>query len=303
MIWPKYDISINGEKHSGIAPLIISASRSTDIPAFFAEDIIDQLKKGYTFWTNPFNGKKTLISFSKTKFIVFWTKNADPIIPFLEQIDKMGIHYYFNYTLNDYEIEGLEKNLPVLEKRIETFKNLSDKIGKEKTIWRFDPLILLKGQNDEILIDKITSIAEEIHKNTSKLVISFVDTSYTRVTNNIKKSGLEFQDFNKDRKIDFLKKLSQSIKLFGLEIYTCAEKEELYLENVNKNRCIDHELIEKIAPNETELVNFIKALKMQNKLKDKGQRKHCGCMVSKDIGNYNTCHYSCTYCYAGNAKM
>lgn len=106
-----------GEKLEAIAPVIISASRSTDIPAFFSKWFFNRLKKGYCTWINPFNQQKQYISFSKCKVIVLWTKNPEPIIPYLHLLDEMGIHYYFQVTLNDYVNEKLEPNLPPLEKK------------------------------------------------------------------------------------------------------------------------------------------------------------------------------------------
>ena len=66
----------NGILVEGIAPVIISASRSTDIPAFYAKWLINRLEKGYCVWYNPFNQKPVYVSFEKTKVIVFWTKNG-----------------------------------------------------------------------------------------------------------------------------------------------------------------------------------------------------------------------------------
>ena len=124
----------NGERVSAIAPVIISASRSTDIPAFFARWFINRLAKGYCVWYNPFNQQPMYISFKNTKVVVFWTKNPDPIIQYLPELDARGIKYYFQYTLNDYEAEGFEPNVRPLEERIETFKKLSQLVGKEKVI-------------------------------------------------------------------------------------------------------------------------------------------------------------------------
>ncbi len=302
MNWPIVNIEINGEMHTGIAPAVLSASRSTDIPAFYASEFINHLKKGYLFWTNPFNGKKALICLSEVKFIVFWTKNAAPIIPFLDQIDNMGIDYYFSYTLNDYEIEGLESNLPLLTERINTFKNLSERIGKEKVIWRFDPLVLLKNQKEELLIKKIINIAENLYEHTQKLVISFVDLHYRKVQKKLKKSGITFEGFNKAAKIKFAQKLIDNVEQFHLKIASCAEIEDLQPYGIARNKCIDDELIVQIASKSTELVSFIEGLNRKNQLKDSAQRKHCRCMVSKDIGAYNSCYYDCIYCYAGHAK-
>ena len=112
-----------------IAPVIISASRSTDIPAFYAKWFFNRLAKGYCAWYNPFNQQKMYISFERCRVIVFWTKDPAPIIPYLPELDKMSIHYYFQVTLNDYVKEGFEPNVPSVEERVETFKQLSSLIG------------------------------------------------------------------------------------------------------------------------------------------------------------------------------
>ena len=118
-----------------VEPVIVSASRATDIPKWYAEWFFNRLKTGYIIWKNPFNqNNRQKISFSKTKAIVFWSKDPKPMFEYLPKIDEMGIDYYFQYTMNDYERENLEPNIPSLQKRIESFKELSKKIGKEKVI-------------------------------------------------------------------------------------------------------------------------------------------------------------------------
>src|SRR5574344_3150016 len=128
----------SGELVEATAPIIISASRSTDIPAFYAKWFFNRLAKGYCVWYNPFNQKPMYISFKNCKVIVFWTKNPKPILPYLHELDKRGIHYYFQVTLNDYIKERFEPNVPSVYERVETFKELSSIVGKERIIWRFD---------------------------------------------------------------------------------------------------------------------------------------------------------------------
>ena len=113
------------------APYIISATRRLDIPNHFSDDFINALRKGYISFKHK--SRDHTVSFDKTRFIVFWTKNPEPLIQHLNEIDQMGIGYYFAYTLNDYDALKLEPNLPPLENRIETFRSLSSKIGKEKS--------------------------------------------------------------------------------------------------------------------------------------------------------------------------
>lgn len=319
--WDKIKIETdNGDITDAIAPIIISASRSTDIPAFHAEWFINRLNKGYVVWINPFNrNQRQYVSFEKTRVIVFWTKNAEPIIPFLKEINEKDINYYFQFTLNDYENEGFEPNVPKLENRINTFKKLSNTIGKEKVIWRFDPLILTDKLGVEQLIDKVYRVGESIHKYTNKLVISFADIEpYAKVKRNLKNADIEYKDFDQNSMERFADEINKINKEWGLEIATCAESFNLKKYNIKHNKCIDDDLMIKLFNEDKILMEFLRDKKehepkkidlssfgggseievIQSKLKDKGQRKECGCIVSKDIGQYNTCMHLCVYCYA-----
>ena len=167
-------------------PIIVSASRSTDIPAFYAKWFVNRLAAGYAVWYNPFNQQPMKISFEKTKVVVFWTKNPAPLIPYLHELDERGIHYYFQFTLNDYEVENFEPNVPALEERVETFKRLSALIGKERVIWRFDPIIMTSRLQPRDILKKVWKIGNLIKGCTEKLVFSFVDVkSYRKVQNNL----------------------------------------------------------------------------------------------------------------------
>lgn len=292
------EVIINNEAHTALAPVIISASRATDIPAFYAKQFMESLKKGYLFWTNPFNYKKTLILLKRVKLIVFWSKNPKPLLPYLDEVDKSGIDYYFNYTLNDYTKEGFERNLPALEKRIETFIELSKRVGKEKVIWRFDPVAIPSGQTIDFVIAKIGRIAAEIKSFTNKLVFSFVDTSYRKVQYKLKKENIQLLHFDANLKMQFVKALVEKLSEFDLKIATCAEEMDLSLFEIRSNKCIDNELIKEEFGANAQLMKFVEEIENKNKIKDKGQRKYCECIVSKDIGRYNTCGFSCVYCYA-----
>jgi hypothetical protein len=302
-IWPKNLVSIDGKVVEAIAPLIISASRATDIPAFYASEFIEQLKRNYLFWTNPFNGKKIPVSLGKVQLIVFWTKNPAPLIPYLSIIDDLEIDYYFNFTLNDYEKEGFEKKLPNLLNRIDTFIELANKIGKDKLIWRFDPIILFKNQTEEQLLERIVNIAEKIHKYTSKLVFSFVDTHYLKVKVKLKDSEIRMEALNGNTKISFAKQLSLLLQPLNLEIATCAESIDLDCFGITHNKCIDDQLINNFFGKNKKLNQFISNLADKNALKDKGQRTSCLCIPSKDIGRYNTCLSNCQYCYANRSEI
>ena len=319
-----------GESVEAVTPVIISASRSTDIPAFFAKWFFNRLAKGYCTWINPFNQQKQYISFIKCKVIVFWTKNPEPIIPYLHILDEMGIHYYFQVTLNDYVQEGLEPNLPPIETRIETFKKLSDLIGPDKIIWRFDPILICSGISPRSILAKVWHIGNKLKGYTRKLVFSFVDIkAYRKVQNNLVKETTLFTKENVENGegsesqqteiIEGLVKLRDIWKKEGwdLTLATCAEAIDLYFYGIEHNRCIDDRLMERVFADDKELVYYLHTGRLpqpalfgeipeipdvHKNLKDKGQRKLCGCMISKDIGMYNTCKHFCVYCYANTSK-
>ncbi len=274
------------------APLIVSASRATDIPAFYSDWFFNRLSKGYARWRNPYNGKDSHVSFAKTKFIVFWSKNPGPILPLLPILKQKGIGCYFQYTLNDYDAEGLESGVPPLLERIETFKRLVDELGLGSVVWRFDPLILTDRISKEDLLHKISNVADRLREYAEKLVFSFADiSSYRKVGRNLSEARVNYREWTEDEMVDFSRKLADMN--LGLELATCAEKVDLSEFGISHNRCIDPELICRLSPEVEPL--------MRNMTTDKGQRTLCGCITSKDIGAYNTCPHGCAYCYANTS--
>lgn len=306
--WDTVNIVTDQGMIKGVAPVIISASRSTDIPAFYSEWLIDRLNKGYVKWINPFNKKPQYVSFEKTRVFVFWTKDARNMIQRLKEIEDKGINYYFLFTINDYEEEGFELGLRRLDKRIDTFKELSDKIGKEKVIWRFDPLVMTDKVTTDKLLDKVYKVGKRIAHYTNKLVISFADISaYRKVQINLKRNSINYTEFTPETMEAVAEGLYEINKDWGIEIATCAEEIDLSKYNIRKNKCIDDELMIRLFPQDKELMEFLcsgdNAEHRSKKLKDKGQRKHCGCIISKDIGQYDTCCHRCIYCYANSSPQ
>ncbi|MDR2026869.1 MAG: DUF1848 domain-containing protein, partial [Prevotellaceae bacterium] len=311
------------------APVIISASRSTDIPAFYAKWFINRLKAGYVIWYNPFNQQPMYISFANCKAVVFWTKNPRPLIPYLKELDARNIHYYFQFTMNDYDKERFEPNVPPIEKRIETFKELSQLIGKEKVIWRFDPLVITPQLMPRDLLKRIWNIGNQIKGYTDKLVFSFVDINiYRKVQANLVKETAEFSketianaEFTVEQMNEIADGLAKCRDAWAkdgwlISLGTCAEKIDLEQYGIEHNCCIDGELMKKIFCKDMDLQYYLSYGKLPDKnslfvdeistkqinLKDKGQRKNCGCIISKDIGMYNTCPHNCIYCYANTSK-
>ena len=252
------------------------------------------------------------------------------MIPFLPELDMMGIHYYFQVTLNDYVNEGFEPNVSSVEHRIEVFKRLSDLIGKERVIWRFDPLIVTPQLTARQLLTKVYHVGNQLKGYTDKLVFSFIDVrAYRKVQNNlIKETPFYTRETVENAEpsgsyltelVEGLAKLRDHWKSEGwnLTLATCGESIDLDKYGIEHNRCIDGELMERLFVEDKELVYYLRTGKLpepdlfgnipeipsdRKDLKDKGQRKVCGCMISKDIGMYNTCRHFCVYCYANTSK-
>lgn len=322
-----------GKIVEAIAPKVLSVSRATDIPAFYCDWFFDRLEKGYCRWTNPYNGKDTYIAFTNVKFIVFWSKNPTPLIPFLTKLRCKGIKCYLQYTLNDYEQNSLEPGVPSLDLRIETFKVLSGELGKEGVIWRYDPLMLTDEISIENLIDRIKSIGNKIHNYTEKLVFSFADVSgYRKVIRNLNAKKVNYREWNEADMREFASQLSRLnyMRTWNLKLATCAEKIDLSDYGINHNKCVDDELIARmswqnsglmehlgfeIKPIQTSLfgeyelnkedinVDSYHIARKRKSLRDKGQRILCNCVGSKDIGQYNTCAHGCVYCYANTSPL
>lgn len=330
--WKKEELAReNGEIVLMQVPEIISASRSTDIPAFYADWFFERLKKGYSAWTNPFNGVRSYVSYKNTRFIVFWSKYPRPLLSHLDYLKDKGIGCYIQYTLNDYVAEGLEKGVPNLEERIDTFKRLVDNLGRGHVIWRFDPLFLAENIREDDLLSKIENIGDQLNGYTEKMVFSFADIiSYRKVKSNLEKNDIQYKDWTKEQMQDFTKQLVELNKRWGYTLATCGEKANLEMFGVKHNHCVDDALIIRLAYQDKRLMDFLKvtihdmpssnlfgeikqipadAIILSNGKyatrgdnSDKGQRQFCGCTVSKDIGEYNTCPHLCEYCYANASK-
>ena len=288
----------NGAEVLAQTPLIISASRATDIPAFYADWFFRRLEKGYVRWRNPFSGQDSYVSFGNTRFIVFWSKNPAPLLPYLPMLKERGIGCYIHFTFNDYKDEGLEPNVPPLAQRIDTFRRLDDSLGVGAVVWRFDPLILTDSINIDTLLRKITRIADALVGYTEKLVFSFADIeSYKKVSRNLRQNDINYREWDEDSMREFALRLSTLNRdNWNFRLATCAERIDLSGYGIEHNRCIDPELISRRAPDDLALQNFL-----YNAKTDSGQRKACGCILSKDIGAYNTCPHDCLYCYANTS--
>lgn len=263
--------------------MIISVSRRTDIPAFYSDWFYSRVKEGYVLVRNPFNYRqvsKVPLTLDAVDCFVFWSKNPANMIDNLQIIDRYP--YYFQFTLNPYD-DKIEKNVPKKSRIIDTFKKLSDKIGPNRVIWRYDPIIITKAVNEEYHYKYFEVLSSKLQGYTSKCIISFVDF-YPKAKKGLEKIGA-FEISDED-KVRIGRRLGEIAEACSIKIETCAEEIDLSQFGIEHGRCIDPHLIEEIS-----------GRKVKDG-KDKNQRKACGCAASVDIGAYNTCMHGCVYCYA-----
>lgn len=268
--------------------MILSASRRTDIPNYYSEWFLNRIKEGYLYVRNPMNVhqiSKIMLSPEVVDCIVFWTKNPEPMFSKLDELD--AYKYYFQFTLTGFG-NDIECNVPHKRKSmIPIFQKLSHKIGREKVIWRYDPIIFTDKYNPAYHVKAFEQIAKELCGYTSKCVISFVDI-YRKNQKNMKALNPFF--LTENDLVMFGKEIAFIARHYDIKVATCAETIDLSSCGIEHNCCVDRELIEKIT-----------GCKIQAD-KDKNQRKECGCMESVEIGTYNTCKNGCQYCYANYSQ-
>ncbi len=275
--------------------MIISASRRTDIPAFYGEWFMSRIRAGYFLRVNPINKKQQkAISLlpENVDCFVFWSKNPSPFLKYLGALDQKGYKYYFQYTLNDYPLI-FEPRVPDLAARTKTFKQLSDKVGPARVVWRYDPIIISNQTSVDYHIRRFAKLTAMLGKYTRRVTISFLDM-YGKVNAKLNKfeqlNKLVGENItapeNKEKLILLVRSLSSIARAAGLEIQTCAENVDLAEYGIHHGKCLDPELINK---------TFGLSLNIK---KDPAQRPECLCATGVDMGFYDTCKYNCSYCYA-----
>ena len=275
--------------------MIISASRRTDIPAFYSDWFMKNIRNGYVTIQNPYNGysKDISLKVEDVDCIVFWTRNPSNMYKYLDELNEMGYNYYFQYTLTGYP-RILEKSVLNPYKSIEVFKKISDKISSNRIIWRYDPIIYCNIVNIDEHIRLFNKIAKYLNGYTNKVIISFVDLYNKTIRNLNKIDNFKYVDILDKKYIKLLDKLLMNFSDIAednnLKIESCSEKIDLSKYDIQHAKCIDGDFIKK----EFNLnINFNK---------DKNQRQTCGCVKSIDIGMYNSCLHGCEYCYANENK-
>jgi len=272
--------------------MIISASRRTDIPAWYSDWFMNRVHAGWCAVPNPRNmNQLTRISLvpDEVTAIIFWSKNPAPMLKHIKELERIGLRYYFQFTLNDYPTE-LEPNLPNINERVQTFLDLSRLIGAGRVVWRYDPIIISNYTDYTFHLDRFSRLAEELGGATKRVMLSIVDY-YEKTDRRLKQLENEGYSFDKEctkskNMITLMTDIVNIARSNNIDIFTCAEERDYSAIGIPPGKCIDQDL-----------VNRLWSLTL-NYRKDGYQRKACLCHASKDIGINDTCIHGCRYCYS-----
>jgi len=273
--------------------MIISASRRTDIPAFYSGWFMNRIRVGYCAVPNPFNPSQVSqvsLTPEDVDVIVFWTRDPRPILPYLDELDQRGHRYYFLFTVMD-NPPLLDPKTPPLETSLKSFCRLADRLGPDRVIWRYDPIVFSTITDAPFHMDTFAKIARALQDRTHRCIISLVDV-YRKVRKRLDElisQGIEFVSSESElhsRLSELMPSIVDVAGDYGMEIFSCAEETDIQSFGIPPGKCIDDEIIRNCFGREV------------SRRKDPSQRKRCRCVVSKDIGMYDTCLFGCRYCYA-----
>jgi hypothetical protein len=264
--------------------MILSVSRRTDIPCYYSEWFMNRIREGVVLTRNPVNQaqlSRVVITPDIVDGIVFWTKDPANMLMHLDELDRLGFRYYFQFTITPYG-NDIERNLRPKGEIEDAFLELSRRIGKERVIWRYDPIIL----NDYIGMDyhqrQFRRMCEKLAPFTDMITISFMDF-YPKL------KTMPARLITENEMEHLAGFIGITAKEYGLRATACCETLDLTGYGIKRANCIDKERIEKICGYKLDLPT------------DKNQRQGCGCFQSIDIGAYDTCMSGCVYCYANGS--
>ena len=261
--------------------MIISASRRTDIPAFYTDWLINRLNAGYCLVKNPFNPsqiKRVSLLREDVDGIVFWTKNAAPLLPKISELESYP--YCFQYSITPYRSDIETSLADKKDVVIPAFLRFAAVIESRRMIWRYDPIIITPLYNYNYHVRAFSRLCELLAGSTEKCVISFA-VMYKSIAKNL--AGIGHIEPDVRDKLRLAEALLTIAKDYGITLHACCEMPELYEIGVRRVSCVDASLFAVDAPH------------------DKNQREGCNCATSVDIGSYNSCMNGCRYCYANHS--
>lgn len=268
---------------------IISASRRTDLPAWYGEWLIRRVEAGSASYRNPFGGQIHTVSLipEEVTAFVFWTRNASPFMAALRKLLDLGYKACFQYTLTGYG-KLLEPGVPSYRRVIRNMEALSDLLGPAFVRWRYDPILMGPGYDRDFHLKNFALLAKRLEGRVEVCHTSFLQF-YRKVDRNLEhleqRTGLTLVDPPDEEKVSLAGELSSMAASHGIQLKSCCYP-LLGEAGLEEGSCVDPDLIRKLRPD------------LDLKLKARPTRKGCGCVESRDIGAYDTCLGGCIYCYA-----
>lgn len=267
--------------------MIISASRRTDIPNYYAPWFFHRIREGYALVRNPMRLHQVSridLRPEAVDGIVFWTKNPLPMQRGLQLLRQYT--YYFQFTLTAYGTD-VEPNLPDKSASlIPAFLELAQMLGPERVIWRYDPIFLSETYTYAYHVEAFAALAARLHTFTTTCVISFMD-DYRGMAKRM--AALRLRPFQPERQAQLAAALAKTARRYDIQLETCAENIDLARYGIQPARCVDNRRFAKLLGRPLPAA------------KDRNQRPACGCVASVDIGAYHTCRNGCLYCYANHS--
>lgn len=261
--------------------MILNTGSRTDIPAFYSDWFYNRIREGYVLSRNPYNPTqiaKYLLCPEVIDVMVFCTKNPSPMFAHFSELSAFEMFWFVTITPYGKEIEP---HVPDKEQVIRYFKILSERVGKGRISWRYDPVFVSRRYTADYHIEQFGKMARVLSGYTEQCVVSFIDL-YEKTKRNFQ-GVLPVTKKEQEKIID---SFSEIAKEWGLQIHLCCESAELVRENVDADGCMSKAVLEK-------------ALGCRlNAPKKKTARSECSCLLGADIGAYNTCLHGCLYCYA-----
>jgi hypothetical protein len=266
----------------------ISASRRTDIPAFYSDWFVHRLRAGSVCVLQPYSGRPSTVSLKPEEVgaIVFWSKNYAPLLPKLDEIEQTTKNLFFHFTIT--ANEDLELHVPDYRTAIRDYRYLSVRFSPEQVIWRYDPICITDKLSQEIVEERFIRCAELLRGHTKQCIISFMHPYKKALANLRKYTDHTLIDLSLDQKRNYADQLAIRAETYGIQLFACSN-DGLLSDKVKKARCIDGGALSEIwgTPLDTRLAST---------------RKECACTRAVDVGAYDTCAHGCLYCYANSDK-
>lgn len=261
--------------------MILSIDFRTDIPAFYSEWIVNRFKEGFLYFRNPAVPStihKVILDKQHIEGIIWCSKDYLPILHDLDSIVNK-FPSIFHYTITGYD-KDIEPGVPSLDQSIYVFKELSERYGKERVIWRFDPIFYCKSFGEEQTLERFEKICKELHNYTDRVVVNFV-SPYEKVKRHLP----EMVTMQPLMKKILLLNMYGICKRYNLKLQTCGNGLQFKdLEGVEVTGCLDE--------------HALNIMGIYPKSRTTASSWGCLCYPNTSIGEYNTCLHKCKYCYA-----